>query len=161
MHGLPRHAKITQMFSRKWLAVPLVGSALALSACGGGPAFGDVEGQVLAMRSAAEQPALLKDASVLIAGNGIDCGKRADFCAAKSDANGKYGFKDVPAGTYAIAFNTPGSGDVKLQEETRQFSVSANAVARDVLPEWDGPVRTINRASGKGYTLPRLRVPSA
>ena len=128
MHGPPIRAKITQMFSRKWLAVPLVGSALALSACGGGPAFGDVEGQVLAMRSAAEQPALLKDASVLIAGNGIDCGKRVDFCAAKSDANGKYAFKDVPAGTYAIAFNTPSSGDAKLQEETRQFSVTANAV---------------------------------
>lgn len=115
------------MQSRRWLALPVLGAALALSACGG-PELGDVEGQVLAMRSASEQPVLTRDVSVVIAGNGLDCGKRSDVCVARTDSSGKYGFKDVPAGSYAIAFNAPATGEVKLQEETRQFSVSRDAV---------------------------------
>ncbi|HEU5315024.1 MAG TPA: carboxypeptidase-like regulatory domain-containing protein, partial [Chloroflexota bacterium] len=74
-----------------------------------------------------EQPGLVKDASVVIAGNGIDCGKRADLCVARTDATGKYAFKEVPAGPYAVAFHAP-AGAAKFQDETRQFTVSPNAV---------------------------------
>jgi hypothetical protein len=114
------------MKSPIWVGLPVAALALALTACGG-QSFGDVEGQVLGLASAGEQPALVKDAGVVLAGNGIDCGNRTDLCVAKTDANGKYAFKEVPAGPYAVAFQAP-AGAVKLQDEVRQFTVSPNAV---------------------------------
>ena len=129
MHTLAFSGKIEAMkivSGKRWLALPLgAGLALALAACGG-PSYGDVEGQVLAMANASQPPQLMKDVSIVIAGNGIDCGKRADLCVARTDANGKYAFKSVPEGTYAVAFNAPET-DVKYQEESRQFTVSPNA----------------------------------
>jgi hypothetical protein len=110
---------------KRWLALPVAGLALAMAACGG-PSYGDVEGQVLAMSSASQPPQLMKDVSIVIAGNGIDCGQRRDLCVARTDASGKYMFKEVPAGAYAVAFNAPET-DVKYQEESRQFTVSPNA----------------------------------
>ena len=123
LSGIIERMKIVS--GERWLAVPVAGLALALAACGG-PSYGDVEGQVLAMASASQPPQLMKDVSIVIAGNGIDCGKRSDLCVTRTDANGKYGFKEVPAGTYAVAFNAPETG-VKYQEESRQFTVSPNA----------------------------------
>jgi hypothetical protein len=90
---------------------------------------GDVEGQVLAMRDATQPPVLQKGASVVLAGNGIDCGRRADHCVAQTDDAGKYRFADVPAGGYGIAFSVPAKeGEPSLQPESRQFDVSAKAV---------------------------------
>ena len=116
------------LLGRRWVAFPVAALALLLAACGS-PALGDVEGQVLAMRDAAQQPALLQGASVVLAGNGIDCGKRADHCFARTDEAGKYRFADVPAGDYGIAFSVPAKeGEPRLQEEARQFNVSRGAV---------------------------------
>jgi hypothetical protein len=114
---------------RNWLVLPAAGTlALLLSACGG-PSVGDVEGQVLAMRDAAQQPVLLAGASVILAGNGVNCGVRPDRCVAQTDAEGKYRFTGIPSGDYGIAFNPPNKeGEPKLQAEQRQFNVSANAV---------------------------------
>lgn len=117
--------------SRSWrtAAVPLAGAlALLLAACGG-PSTGDVEGQVLAMRDAAQQPVLLTGATAILAGNRIDCGKRTDDCAGQTDAQGRYAFKDIPTGDYGVAFSTPSrEGEVRLQPESRQFNVSRGSV---------------------------------
>src|SRR5688572_31026476 len=88
---------------RNWLVLPAAGTlALLLAACGG-PSVGDVEGQVLGMRDAAQQPTLLAGTSVILAGNGVDCGNRADRCVMQTDAEGKYRFAGLPSGDYGIA----------------------------------------------------------
>jgi hypothetical protein len=90
---------------------------------------GDVEGQVLAMRDATQQPTLLSGATVILAGNGVDCGQRADHCAAQTDAQGKYTFTALPAGDYGVAFSVPArDGETALQPESRQFNVSNGSV---------------------------------
>jgi hypothetical protein len=109
-------------------ALAVAGTVAALLAGCGATATGDVEGQVLAMRDATTQPALLKGAGVVLAGNGIDCGTRADRCVTQTDEAGKYRFAGVPAGDYGIAFNPPKDHEPPLQAEARQFNVSPNAV---------------------------------
>lgn len=114
---------------RRWVAVPLLASAALLVVACGGPSVGDVEGQVLAMQDATKQPMLQPGVLAVIAGNGVNCGARTDNCIARTDAEGKYSFKGLPAAEYAIAF-TPAvkEGEARLQEEARQFSVSAGKV---------------------------------
>ena len=114
---------------RRWVVLPAAALALWLATACGGPAVGDVEGQVLAMRDPAQPPVLLKGANVILAGNRIDCAKRADHCAAQTDDQGKYRFADVPTGEYGIAFSVPPrEGEPPLQPESRQFTVSGGAV---------------------------------
>ncbi len=107
---------------RRWIVVPLVASlALLLAACGG-PSTGDVEGQVLAMREATQQPSLQSGVNVVIASSSIER-------IAQTDAEGKYSFKGLPAGNYGIAFSIPPvEGQPVLQPEERQFNISPGAV---------------------------------
>jgi hypothetical protein len=107
---------------RRWIVVPLVASlALLLAACGG-PSTGDVEGQVLAMRDATQQPSIQPGVNVVIASSSVEQ-------ITQSDAEGKYSFKGLPAGNYGIAFSVPPvEGQPVLQPEERQFSVSPGAV---------------------------------
>jgi hypothetical protein len=120
------------MQPRSWRPALAAASAVALAvlaaACGG-PAVGDVEGQILAMRDATQQPTLLSGATVILTGNRVDCGQRADHCAAQTDAQGKYTFTALPAGDYGVAFSVPArEGETALQPESRQFNVSAGSV---------------------------------
>ena len=107
---------------RRWIVVPLVASlALLLAACGG-PSTGDVEGQVLAMREATQQPSLQSGVNVVIASSSVER-------IAQTDAEGKYSFKGLPAGNYGIAFSIPPvEGQPVLQPEERQFNISPGTV---------------------------------
>lgn len=91
----------------------------------GGPAVGDIEGQVLGLVKSTEQPVLLRGATVVIAGHRVDCGRRTDRCVAQTGVGGRYRFDDLPAGDYgvAISYTAPDLG-TRLQPETRQLNVS-------------------------------------
>ena len=103
--------------------------------------IGDIEGQVLGMPSVDEQPVALAGAAVLIAGNRIECGTRADNCVAETDAAGTYRFADVPTGSYGLLFvyEDPTFAQGKpLDNQGREVSVSKDeieTVSVVLLPE--------------------------
>ncbi|HVG97372.1 MAG TPA: carboxypeptidase-like regulatory domain-containing protein [Chloroflexota bacterium] len=107
---------------RRLIVVPAVALlALLVVACGG-PSAGDVEGQVLAMRDATKAPQILAGANVVIASANVEK-------VTQTDAEGKYSFKDLPAGDYGIAFSVPTQeGEAALQPEERHFNVSPGKV---------------------------------
>jgi hypothetical protein len=107
---------------RRWIMVPAVAAlALLVVACGG-PSTGDVEGQVLAMRDATKPPEIQAGANVVIASANVEK-------VTQTDAEGKYSFKDLPAGDYGIAFSIPAKeGEQALLPEERQFNVSPGKV---------------------------------
>ena len=102
---------------------------------------GDIEGQVLGMPSVNEQPVALAGAAVLIAGNRIECGTRADNCVAETDATGTYRFADVPTGSYGLLFvyEDPTFAQGKpLDNQGREVNVSKDeieTVSVVLLPE--------------------------
>jgi Carboxypeptidase regulatory-like domain len=107
---------------RRWVVVPAIALlALLMVACGG-PSTGDVEGQVLAMHDATKQPELQAGVNVVVASSNVER-------ITQTDAEGKYSFKDLPAGDYGIAFSTPAKeGETAFQPEERQFNVSPGKV---------------------------------
>src|SRR3712207_165130 len=107
---------------RRWVVLPAVALlALLVVACGG-PTTGDVEGQVLAMRDQTKPPQPQAGVNVVVASANIER-------IAQTDAEGKYQFKDLPAGNYGIAFSLPAKeGEPALQPEERQFNVSPGQV---------------------------------
>ncbi len=106
----------------RWVAVPLLAIfTLVLTACGGS-SVGDVEGQVLAMHDAATQPQFQPGVMVIIARNDLNR-------VTHTDAEGRYTFKDLPAGDYGIAFDYPAKeGEPRLQDAARQFNISPGKV---------------------------------
>ena len=102
---------------------------------------GDIEGQVLGMPSTTEQPVALAGAAVLIAGNRIECGTRADNCVAETDSSGAYRFADVPTGSYGLLFvyEDPTFAQGKpLDNQGREVNVSKDeieTVSVVLLPE--------------------------
>ncbi|MAG35601.1 MAG: hypothetical protein CL878_05065 [Dehalococcoidia bacterium] len=103
-----------------------------LARCGDTAApTGDVEGQVLGMPSTTQQPVALAGAAVLIAGNRIECGTRADNCVAETDAGGTYHFADVPTGDYGLLFvyDDPTFAEGKpLDNQGREVNVSKDGI---------------------------------
>ncbi len=102
---------------------------------------GDIEGQVLGMPSVGEQPVALAGAAVLIAGNRIECGTRADNCVAETDAAGTYHFADVPTGDYGLLFvydDPTFAAGKPLDNQGREVNVSKDeieTVSVVLLPE--------------------------
>ncbi|MDE2993790.1 MAG: hypothetical protein OXU67_07890, partial [Chloroflexota bacterium] len=76
--------------------------AMVVPSCGADT--GDIEGQVLGMPSTSEPPVRLAGATVPIAGNGLNCGRRSDNCVTRTDLTGQYRFDNVPAGDYVLSF---------------------------------------------------------
>ena len=106
-----------------------------------GAATGDIEGQVLGMPSTSEPPVRLAGTTVLIAGNGLDCGRRSDNCVTRTDSSGQYRFDDVPAGDYGLSFihdDPTFANNTALASQGREVNVSSGnveTVSVVLLPE--------------------------
>ena len=115
-----------------WLVLGIAGIALySMIAPSCSARTGDIEGQVLGMRTVEEQPERLQGATVLIAGNRIDCDRRSDSCVGYTDSAGRYRFDDVPEGDYGLSFvyDDPAFAKGKpLGSQARQINVSKGDV---------------------------------
>lgn len=117
-----------------WLLISLV-LLSPLAACGPSPNEpGGLEGQVLAMLSASEQPVLLPGAVIAISGP-------AGSQTTQTDGQGRYRFAELRPGAYGFAASYSGelAGSTRLQAEERQFTVS---------PGQDETISTVLLAEG-------------
>lgn len=129
----PTKKSPTGPFGLSWVVWMIIGGVILLvfllSSCKA--PTGEIEGQVLGMPTTTQQPVALSGAAVLIAGNRIECGTRADNCVAETDGAGTYRFADVPAGDYGLLFIYDDQNFAEgkpLDNQGREVNVSKNGI---------------------------------